>query len=182
MIVEIVKLKMKRLLIIGCLFLGLSATAQNVKWYTFEEAMELNKKEPRKIMIDVYTDWCGYCKVMDKKTFSDTIIANYLNSSYYPVKLNAEQKENIVFNNQTFKFVAQGTRGFHELAYSLLNGQLSYPSIVFLDEQVRIIHVQKGFTETKPFDEIIKYIGGDYFKTESWDTWRTSYKSPFTVN
>jgi thioredoxin-related protein len=173
---------MKKLFIITCLFISLAVEAQSVKWYSFEEAVEMNKKEPRKIMIDVYTDWCGYCKVMDKNTFSNTIVADYLNKSFYPVKLNAEQKTDILFNDKTYKFVAQGTRGFHELAYALLNGQMSYPSIVFLDEQVRIIHVQKGYMEAKPFDEIIKFIGGDFFKTEAWDAWRVAYKSPFSVN
>jgi thioredoxin-related protein len=173
---------MKKIFIILCLFIALTTEAQSVKWYTFEEAIELSKKEPRKIMIDVYTDWCGYCKLMDKKTFSNTVIADYLNTSFYPVKLNAEQKEEITFNEKTYKFVAQGAKGFHELAYALLNGQMSYPSIVFLDEQVRIIHVQKGYSEAQPFDEIIKFIGGDFFKTESWDAWRAAYKSPFPVN
>jgi thioredoxin-related protein len=173
---------MKKFFIIGCLFFALSAGAQTVKWYTFEEAVALSKKEPRKIMIDVFTDWCGYCKLMDKNTFSNTIVADYLNKSYYPVKFNAEQKEDVVFDEKTFKFVAQGARGYHELAYALLNGQMSYPSLVFLNEQIQIIHVQKGYVEPKSFDEIIKFIGGDYFKTESWDNWRASYKSPFAAN
>jgi thioredoxin-related protein len=173
---------MKHLLIFACLFIALAAEGQSVVWYTFEEAIELNKKEPRKIVIDVYTDWCGYCKVMDKNTFSNAIIAEYLNKFFYPVKLNAEQKENILFNAKTYKFVPQGARGFHELAYALLNGQMSYPSIIFLDEQVRIIHVQKGYMEAKPFDEIIKFIGGNFFKTEAWEAWRSAYKSPFQVN
>lgn len=176
------QLRMKKIIIIACLFMALSAEAQSVKWHTFEEAIELNKREPRKIMIDVYTDWCGYCKVMDKNTFNNTTVAEYLNKSFYSVKLNAEQKEDILFNEKTFKFVAQGARGFHELAYALLNGQMSYPSVVFMDEQVRIIHVQKGYTEPKAFDEIMKFIGGDFFKTESWDAWRAAYKSPFSAN
>ncbi len=166
------------MILIGFLFLTLSVNAQLVNWYTFEEAVEMNKKEPRKIIVDVYTDWCGYCKVMDKNTFSNKTVAEYMNARYYPVKFNAEQKEDITFNEKTYKFVAQGSRGFHELAAALLSGQLSYPSVVFLDEQIRIIHVQKGYVQAKPFDEIIKFIGGNHFKTESWEDWKASYKSP----
>ena len=77
---------MKKLLIIACLFLALNLGAQEVKWLTFEEAIELNRREPRKIMIDVYTDWCSWCKVMDKNTFNQAVIANYLNKTYYQVK------------------------------------------------------------------------------------------------
>ena len=169
---------MRKIIIIACLFLALSIHAQEVKWYTFEEAVEMNKKEPKKILVDVYTDWCGYCKIMDKNTFGNKIVAKYMNTQYYPVKFNAEQKEEVVFNEKTYKFVAQGSRGFHELAAALLNSQMSYPSIVFLDEQIRIIHVQKGYVKPQPFDEIIKFIGGDHWKTESWEEWKSNYNSP----
>jgi thioredoxin-related protein len=170
---------MKRCLIFAFIVLTLSAGAQEVRWYTFEEAIELNRMEPRKIMVDVYTDWCGYCKIMDKNTFSNKIIAEYLNSAFYPVKLNAEQKANINFKDHTFKFVPQGSRGFHELAFTLLNGQMSYPSVVFLNESVEIIHVQKGYVQPEPFDEILKYIGGSHYLTVNWNEWQASYKSPF---
>lgn len=175
-------MKLKKLLIIGFILVSLTIEAQQVKWYTFEDAIELNKKEPRKIMVDVYTDWCGWCKVMDKNTFNDSIISSYLNLYYYPVKLNAEQKEDIHYNNVTFKFVAQGAKGYHELAAALLNNQMSYPSVVFLDENIQIIHVQKGYTKVEPFDEIIKFIGGDYYKTTTWETWENGYRSPFSSN
>lgn len=170
---------MKILIIIGCLFFALLLNAQEVKWHTFEEAVEMNKNEARKIMVDVYTDWCGYCKIMDKNTFGNKIIAEYINKKYYPVKLNAEQKGDILFNEKTYKFIAQGTRGFHELAAALLNNQMSYPSVVFLDEQLRIIYVQKGYVKSIQFDEIMKFIGGNHFQTESFDEWKVNYKSPF---
>ena len=169
---------MKKLILIVSLFLVMNIHAQKVNWLTFEDAIELSKKEPKKIMIDVYTDWCGYCKVMDKNTFSNKYVANYLNESYYPVKFNAEQKEDIVFNEKTFRFIAQGSRGYHELAAALLSGQMSYPSIVFINEQVQVFHVEKGYIDPKRFDEMIKFIGGDHFKTESLDEWRAKYKSP----
>jgi len=175
-------MKIKKLIIIGFFLISLTVEAQHVKWYSFEDAIELNKKEPRKIMVDVYTDWCGWCKVMDKSTFNDSIVSGYLNERYYPVKLNAEQRENIQFNEVTFKFVAQGARGYHELAAALLNNQMSYPSVVFLDENIQIIHVQKGYVKAQPFDEIIKFIGGDFYKTTTWEIWKNGYKSPFSSN
>ncbi|MBN1598316.1 MAG: DUF255 domain-containing protein [Bacteroidales bacterium] len=169
---------MKNLLIIAGLILCFSLHGQQIRWYTWEEAVELNKKVPRKIMVDVYTDWCGYCKVMDRNTFGNAIIADYLNKTFYPVKFNAEQREDITFNNTIYKFVPQGNRGYHELAAALLNGQMSYPSVVFLNEEVQIIHVQKGYTQAKPFDEIIKFLGGNHWEKESWETWLASYDSP----
>lgn len=164
---------------IASIFFTLSATAQQVKWYTIEQALELNKKEPRKIMIDVYTDWCKWCKEMDKNTFNNPLIAEYLNSTYYPVKFNAEQREPVKIDTTTFKYVAQGNSGFHELAAALLSGQMSYPSVVFLNEQIQILHVNKGFNPPKDFDKILKFIGGNFYLTDKWETWSANYKSPF---
>jgi len=170
---------MRFLVVLFSIFTFLSAYSQNVKWYTFEQAVELNKKEPRKIMVDVYTNWCKWCKEMDKNTFSNPIIAEYLNANYYPVKFNAEQRENINIDTTTFKFIAQGNGGYHQLAAALLNGQMSYPSVVFLNEKVQILHVNKGYNAPKQFDEILKFIGGNYYLTDKWETWVASYKSPF---
>jgi thioredoxin-related protein len=156
-----------------------SAIAQTpVKWYTVEEAYALTKKEPRKILIDVYTDWCGWCKVMDKNTFNNQVIADYLNKNFYPVKFNAEQKANVTLNGKTYKFVASGSRGYHELAAELLNGQLGFPSVVFLDEQTHMIQPLQGYIQAKQFDGIVKFIGGNYYKTKSWDDFLASYVSP----
>ncbi|MBN2612097.1 MAG: DUF255 domain-containing protein [Bacteroidales bacterium] len=154
---------------------GLSA--QEVKWYTIEQAVELNKKEPRKFMVDVYTDWCGWCKVMDKNTFGNIIIAEYLNAKYYPVKLNAEQKEDITIGNTTYKYVAQG-RGYHELAAALLNGKMGYPSVVFMDEKLNIIQPFQGYLKPKQFDEIARFFGDDVYKSKTWEDFLKSYKSP----
>ena len=173
---------MIKIIILFSTFISLTAGAQTVKWYTFEQAIKLNQTEPRKILIDVYTDWCGWCKVMDKNTFSNPIVAAYLTKMYYPVKLNAEQRDSILYKGTTFRYVAQGARGYHELAAALLSGEMSYPAIVFMSEQEQVIYVQRGYMEAQPFDEIINFIGGDFFKTEAWETWRAAYKSPFITN
>ena len=162
-----------------CAILSLVSYAQTtVKWLTIEEAFALSKTEPRKIIIDVYTDWCSWCKVMDNSTYTNQIIAEYLNNKFYPVKFNAEQKEDIVINGTTYKFVASGSRGYHELAAALLRGQLGYPSTVFLDETTRMIQPVQGYLKPRQFDEIIKFIGEDHFKMKSWEEFRSSYHSP----
>ncbi|MBP9152977.1 MAG: DUF255 domain-containing protein, partial [Flavobacteriales bacterium] len=81
--------------------IGLTACAQSsknqeeIKWVSLEEADALRRTEPRKILIDVYTDWCGWCKKMDASTFKDPKVVAYINANYYAVKLDAEQKEPI---------------------------------------------------------------------------------------
>ncbi|MGE0590098.1 MAG: thioredoxin family protein [Cyclobacteriaceae bacterium] len=151
-----------------------------VTWMTFEEAVERSKTEKRKIFIDVYTDWCGWCKVMDKNTFSEPMIAKILNEEFYPVKFDAEQKEDIVFNGTTFKFVPSGNKGYHQLAAALLNNQLAYPTVVFLDEEFRMIQPLQGYQKAPEFHKIIQFIGGDYYKSTKWDEWQNIYKSPYT--
>lgn len=158
---------------------GYTQGDSEVKWMTFEEAVEKSRTEKRKIFIDVYTDWCGWCKVMDKKTFSQPAVAKVLNEKYYPVKFNAEQREDIVYNGTTFKFIEQGGRGTHQFAAALLNNQLSYPSVVFLNEDFAIIHILKGYQQAPQFHKIAEFIGGDFYKRIKMEAWEPQYQSPF---
>jgi thioredoxin-related protein len=153
-------------------------TNEEIEWLSIEEALKRNKKEPRKIFIDVYTDWCGWCKKMDKNTFQHPQISKELAKNYYAVKFNAEQKENIEFAGQTFKFVAQGKRGYHEFAIALTNNKLSYPTVVFLDEKLQMIQPIPGYQEAKNFHPILEYFASNQYKTTAWQDFMKSYKSP----
>jgi thioredoxin-related protein len=140
-----------------------------VKWYTIEEVQEMVKNEPRKIYIDMFTDWCGWCKVMDKKTFTDDNIVEHLNNNFYAVKFDAEGKENVVFKNETFKFIAQGSRGYHELAATLMQGEMSYPTSVFLDESLNVISPLPGYYPPEKLQPILEFIGEDHYKTTNYE-------------
>jgi thioredoxin-related protein len=151
----------------------------SVKWMSFEEAIQKSKTEKRKIFIDVYTDWCGWCKVMDKNTFNDPKVAQMLNDKFYPVKFNAEQREDVIFQGNTFKFIENGRSGYHQLAAALMNNQMSYPTVVFLDEDFRIIQPLPGYRKAPEFHMIAQFIGDDHYKSEKWNEWQTKYKSPY---
>lgn len=159
--------------------------AGSIKWMSFEEAVEKSKTTKRKIFIDVFTDWCGWCKVMDKNTFPDPQIARIMNENFYPVKLNAEQTADVVFRGTTFKFIAQGNRGYHQLAAALLNNQMSYPNFVFLDEEFRIIPVYQGYTSVpgykKPeeFHPFLSFIAGNFYQKMSLQDYQKQYRSPY---
>ncbi len=171
---------MKRIVYFGLLlpalaFMPVSAVNGPVNWLSFEEAVARAQTTPKKIFIDVYTDWCGWCKVMDSKTFSDPAVAELLQTKFYPVKLDAEQREPITFNDYTFKFVPRGNKGYHELAAALLNNKLSYPSVVFLNEKFEIIQVLPGYRKADEFLKIVTYIGEDHYLTQSWEDFLAGY-------
>jgi thioredoxin-related protein len=155
-------------------------TTGPVKWMSFEEAVEKSKTEKRKIFIDVYTYWCGWCKVMDKSTFPDPEIAKLLNENFYPVKFDAEQTADINFDGHTFKYVSQGNRGVHQLAASLLNNQMSYPNFVFLDENFKMIGNIPGYRKPDEFHLYLSFIGLDYYQKTSINDYQKEYKSPYT--
>ena len=114
-------------------------SSDEINWMTWNEVEEALKEEKRKIFVDVYTDWCGWCKQMDKTTFKDKEIINYINENFYAVKFNAEQKETITLDGKKYKYVKSGKRGYNQLAADLLKGRLSYPSIVFLNDDLSLI-------------------------------------------
>lgn len=149
--------------------------AVEIEWMTIEEALERSKTEKRKIFIDVFTEWCGWCKRMDQSTFVDPSVAQYLNENYYPVKFDAEQQDEISFNNKTYRFRKNGARGYHELAAELLNNRLSFPTVVFLDENMHVIQPIPGYLEAQKLETILNYFGTDSHKTTPWETYERKF-------
>jgi thioredoxin-related protein len=151
------------------------ATAQ-INWLSFEEAIARNEVEPKQIFIDFYTDWCGWCKVMDRNSFADPEIAKIMNAYFYPVKFNAEGKDTVTFMGQKYGFVAQGNRGYHELAASIMQGKMSYPTFVFLNEKYEIVAPISGYVAPAEFEPIVSYIGQrKYNQNVEYGDYKSSY-------
>jgi thioredoxin-related protein len=148
-----------------------------IEWLTLEEALEKSKTEKRKILVDVYTDWCGWCKHMDSTTFTNPAVVRYLNENYYAVKFNAEQQQDVTFKDKTYHFKRNGPRGHHELAAEWLNNNLSYPTTVFLDESQSVIQPLKGFLDASKMEAIINYFGTDSHKKTPWEAYEKKFNS-----
>jgi thioredoxin-related protein len=144
---------------------------------SFQDAVKAQKTEKRKIFVDLYTSWCSWCKRMDKTTFLDDQVIQYLNETYYPVKFNAEQKEDVVFNGKTYELVyRKGKRNYHELAAHIARNQLSYPTFIFLNENAEVIQPLKGYQDPKTFKTVMTYIGEDHYKKTPWSQYTQSAK------
>ena len=155
---------------------AVSTSAQKkIKWLTWEEALQKSEVEQKKFVVDIYTQWCGWCKKMDKSTFMDEFIVDYVNENFYPVKFDAEFKETIIFKGNEYKYVKKGRRGFHELAVELTKGKLSFPTIVFLDEELEVLQPIPGFQDNERFELIVTYFSGDHFKFTPWRRYIRNY-------
>ena len=151
------------------------AKPASVNWLTWEEAGQRSAVEKRKFMVDLYTDWCGWCKKMDAATFQQEYISNYINEHYYAVKFNAEMEEDIVFKGKTYSFVENGQRGYHALAAEITKGRLGYPTVVFLDENMEVIQAIMGYRGPADFEKVLSYFAQDYHKKMSWEKYQLSY-------
>lgn len=127
-----------------------------IKWYNIERAMELNKKAPKPILIDVYADWCSWCNYMLKTTFSNTGIANYINKHFYPIRFNSSSLDTVEFEGREYINRKVGKKPTHDLATYLLENKLSYPSIVYYNLSGKKT-VVPGFKESKDIEPILVY-------------------------
>jgi thioredoxin-related protein len=149
---------------------------EKVQWLTFKEAIAKQSVDRRKIIVDIYTKWCKWCKEMDNSTFNQNEIAQYINQNFHAVKFDAEQQEPILFNEKTYQYVKYGKTGYHELAVELTRGRLSYPTLVFLDENMEIIQAIRGFQTVPRLEQIITYFAQDKHKTTPWAKYTETYK------
>jgi len=124
-------------------------------WHDIEALSTLQKSEPRKVIVDIYTDWCKWCHVMDDKTFSDPDLIAFLNEQYYMVKLNAESKKDLKFKGLSYSFKKVGRRGHHALASTLSDDRLSYPSFVILDSDLNKLDISRGFKDAVQFKKFL---------------------------
>ena len=157
------------LLAITLSFAAASTATAQIKWMSWEEAVAANAKAPKKVFVDVYTDWCGWCKRMDAATFSDKSVAAVINENFYAVKLDAEQKEAITFRDKVYEFQASGRRGAHGLAIELLQGRMGYPTVVFLDEDLEVIQPVPGFQDKAAMLKVATYFGTDVYRSTPWN-------------
>lgn len=173
---------MKKLLFcLSFLFFSLSLTAQEINWMSMEEALEAQKEEPKKIFMDAYTTWCGPCKLLDKNTFSNEDVIEYVTEHYYAVKFNAEGDEKVIFMGQTFDNPGfdpnkKGRNSQHSFASALrIRG---YPTLLFFDEKGAIITPVVGYRTPQQLELYLKmFAKDDHLEFSSKQEWKAYEKN-----
>jgi thioredoxin-related protein len=163
--------------IIGILSLGFisGGDEQEIHWVNFDEAVKLNQANPRKILIDVYTPWCSWCRKMDETTYKDPDIVSYVNKNFYAVRLDAETADTFHFKGHAFYNIKPHTRGYaNELASSLMDGKLAYPTMVYMDENFSRLTYLQTYATAQDLKPILHYFVENKYKTMSFDDYKKS--------
>lgn len=150
--------------------------AQNkIKWASWDGIAEMNNKSDKKYMIYVCYGGCKWCKQMEDSTFADGHIASFINSNFIPLRLNASSKERIIINDRAYTTKQMGTHEFNELAVELLGGNMTFPSIVFMNEQFKKIIAYNRFIEPQNFEMLLVFYAGDFYKNTIWKRFTNNY-------
>ena len=150
---------MKTIILVLFLIFGtLAIQAQEIKWMTLDEALARQKKNPKPIFMDVYTDWCGPCKMLDQNTFQDKAISDYLTANYYAVKFNAEGNSSITYRGVTytnpgFDSNRKGRNSAHDFTKFLKVA--GYPSMYIIDKKGE---VQEPIVGYRTPDELLPIL------------------------
>ncbi|MCS7073329.1 MAG: DUF255 domain-containing protein [Bacteroidia bacterium] len=129
----------------------------SIIWVSFQYASQVSSLTNRKVLIYIYTEWCSWCKLFQKKTLKTPEVIHYLNDIYFCVKINAETKEDIQGKDKTFSYLPQ--QKVNQLAHILLDGKMQYPAFVILNEQSEIICRTYGYQDPATFLKMAKYYG-----------------------
>uniref|UniRef100_UPI004049B89C thioredoxin family protein n=1 Tax=Flavobacterium sp. TaxID=239 RepID=UPI004049B89C len=140
---------MKNIILLFVFALGtIVSQAQEIKWMTLNEALAAQKKSPKPIFMDVYTDWCGPCKMLDKNTFHDPEVVEFISKNYYAVKFNGEGNSEVSYKGNTYKNPKfdpnrKGRNAVHE--FTLFLKVQGYPSMYVFDAKGAIEKTIVGY-------------------------------------
>jgi len=125
----------------------------SLRWHQWNEGATAAKTSGKYMLVDVYTDWCGWCKKMDRAVYGHPRVQQLLAESFIPIKLNAES-EHVITN---------GTNQYTEQEWAKMLGVNAYPTIMVYDKRFQLISRFSGYREPEKFIRYLKYISGKYY-------------------
>lgn len=150
------------------------AGKEKIQWLTLEEVSAKMKDNPKPIIIDLYAKWCYWCKVMDKKTYNHDKVVNYINEKFYPVKLDAETRETLQWDNKDFSF--NQSLNMNQFSVYVTNGQLSFPTTVIYTSIQEAPATIPGFMSPDEIEPILKYFGENHYQKEGFQEFLKNFK------
>ncbi len=150
------------------------ATTENVDWINLDQAGASLQKEKRPVLIDLYTSWCGWCKEMDKKTYSNTKVIQYLQQKFYTVKLDAETRQTVHWNGKSYNF--NSNYRSNDFAVYVTRGKLAFPTTVIFPADGSEPQAIPGYLEPKDFELIVKYFAEGGYGKIPFDTYQKDFK------
>ena len=147
---------------------------ERINWLSLAEMQAAYKQNPKPILLDLYTDWCGWCKVMDKETYNNEKVATYINEKYYAVKFNAESKDSVEWIGKKYGYNVANRA--NDLAVYLMFGQMSYPTTIFLSELGARPAPLAGYLKPQQLESPLKFFGDGAYKTKNFPDFMKTFK------
>lgn len=130
--------------------------ADELKWYNFDEGYKLAQKKGKIMLVDLYTDWCGWCKRMDRDTYAKSEVIGVINEDFIAIKFNPE------ITGVTYTFEGKTYNG-DELAKVISKYQLSgYPTTVFYYPKAKKTNVVGGYFDAVKFKGILESVKNEF--------------------
>jgi thioredoxin-related protein len=146
----------------------------HINWISIDDLQYQMKKQPKKVFMDMYTDWCGWCKHMEATTFSNPDVVKYMNANYYCVRFNAERKDTFRFMGTSYYYDQE--KRVNTLAFQLMQGKLSYPTSVIMEERYQNPQAIPGYLKVPEFEMIVRYFAENAHRTQPFPEYQKNFK------
>lgn len=154
-----------------------------IHWiYSIDELQMKMQANPKKVIIDMYTGWCGWCKRMDAATYTNPALVKYVNNNFYAVKFDAERQDVIRFMGKEYKYDPNFKANMFAVDLMLkknangqYEGQMSYPTTIFLLENFQNPTPIPGYRDVKEMQLFLTYFGDNAYRHQTYDAFQKAF-------
>ena len=131
-------------------------------WQSVSAALEQAPTEEKLILVDVYTDWCGWCKRMDRDTYADSAVGAYIAERFIAAKMNPEKEGTVRYDG----------REFSQAEFGKALGVNGYPATAFFTSKGELITVVPGYLPAGDFRLLLEFLAEEHYKTTAFDEFK----------